>query len=109
MVQANSIRWRVVGFVRRDRISAAYSLAPAPAATHRPLKGPAMDATEKLPTRKINDLERLALTQGLNDCGWNRIATAVKLGKSVRWVRYRIIQFGLRQSLQSSPKVRGVG
>lgn len=65
-----------------------------------------MDAKEQLPTLNLEELEKLAVKQALEKCGGNRIEAAIMVGKSVRWVRYRIIQYGLGNAWQDLQATR---
>lgn len=43
----------------------------------------------------LDAIERDILVRALQECGYNRTATAQRLGITLRWVRYRIQQLGI--------------
>ncbi len=63
-----------------------------------------MDATSKLPTVNLSELEKLAIVQALAECDGNRTHASRKLGASPRTLQRKLKRLGLQDRLPLGAK-----
>lgn len=89
------------GRVTADDLQLSSAALPKAPATNddtplkRPVKGPPLDEAHGDLEGHLEDIERQIISAALEECRWNKTATAKQLGISFRSLRYRLKKLGL--------------